>query len=236
MDVSLDGRPVAVGTPKQQAVLALLALRNGQPVAVDSLVDDLWPLRPPASALANIQSYASHVRRIAGAARLVRRGTTYTLTLAEHELDLARFNRARRAAEVARAADDVAAELRHLDTAAGLWRGSVADGFRHGPVTAALCQIISDDYQAVVERMAELHLRAGAAPAAARLLRTHVRLHPLRESAYVLLMRALRASGDNAEALAMHDLASSNLAAQLGIRPGPQLQGLRALILNESRA
>ncbi|GAB3380536.1 hypothetical protein RMN56_11910 [Micromonospora halotolerans] len=50
MDVRLLGAPeawwgptqVSLGTPKQQLVLAMLALHAGRVVTIDSLVDELW--------------------------------------------------------------------------------------------------------------------------------------------------------------------------------------------------
>lgn len=47
LQVSVAGRPVAVGTaPKRRLVLAVLA-RAGQPVPADTLVAAVWGARPP---------------------------------------------------------------------------------------------------------------------------------------------------------------------------------------------
>ena len=42
VEVSLDGAPVDLGTPKQRALVAALALSGGRPVSVDAIVDLLW--------------------------------------------------------------------------------------------------------------------------------------------------------------------------------------------------
>ena len=42
VEVKLDGRPVDLGTPKQRALVAALALSGGRPVSVDTIVDLLW--------------------------------------------------------------------------------------------------------------------------------------------------------------------------------------------------
>ena len=44
------GQRVDVGGPKQQAVLAVLALSAGRRVSTDRLVDLVWDENPPASA------------------------------------------------------------------------------------------------------------------------------------------------------------------------------------------
>lgn len=48
--VDRDGQLVDVGGPKQQAVLAVLALSAGHRVSTDRLVDLVWDENPPASA------------------------------------------------------------------------------------------------------------------------------------------------------------------------------------------
>ena len=57
LEVWADGVSLPLGTPKQQAVLAMLAVRPGRVVGLEELVDELWPEAPPASAVANTRSY-----------------------------------------------------------------------------------------------------------------------------------------------------------------------------------
>ena len=61
VEVELDGRAVDLGTPKQRALVAALALSGGRPVSVDTIVDLLWgdaarraspPCRPTSPACA----------------------------------------------------------------------------------------------------------------------------------------------------------------------------------------
>jgi len=71
LEVRADGVALSVGTRKQQTILALLALHAGRAVQLDELVDEVWPERPPASAVANVRSYccgslracSAHIRR-----------------------------------------------------------------------------------------------------------------------------------------------------------------------------
>src|SRR5215210_9346866 len=45
LEVGVSGRPVELRRQKQRALLALLALRAGEVVSIDRLVDELWVAR-----------------------------------------------------------------------------------------------------------------------------------------------------------------------------------------------
>jgi DNA-binding SARP family transcriptional activator len=68
---------------------------------------------------------------------------------------------------------------------------------------------------------------AGAERAARRLLEHN----PLRETGYGLLMQALAARGNVAEALAVYERARTVLRDQLGIPPGPAIHEIHATLL-----
>jgi DNA-binding SARP family transcriptional activator len=42
VEVRIDDSPVALGGPRQRAVLAVLAIRPNQVVSVDRLIEDIW--------------------------------------------------------------------------------------------------------------------------------------------------------------------------------------------------
>jgi DNA-binding SARP family transcriptional activator len=50
LEALVEGEPVALGAPKQRALLAQLLLRANEAVPVERLVDALWPEAPPVSA------------------------------------------------------------------------------------------------------------------------------------------------------------------------------------------
>ncbi|HYQ67579.1 AfsR/SARP family transcriptional regulator, partial [Actinophytocola sp.] len=53
-----------VGTPRQQAVLAALAVDAGRPVAIETLVDRVWHDAPPAAARNVLYSHLSWIRQL----------------------------------------------------------------------------------------------------------------------------------------------------------------------------
>ena len=74
-------------------------------------------------------------------------------------------------------------------------------------------------------------LGGGELPAALRSGRALVELAPLRESGYRLLMRALAADGNTAEALAVYDALRRRLHDDLGAAPSEPTQALHRLLL-----
>src|SRR5690349_10315408 len=88
-----DGRPLPLGAPKARALLAMLALRTGDAVSTDHLIDGLWGDDPPASARKLVQLYVSQLRRALGedGPAIVTRGPGYELQLPAEAVDVVRM-------------------------------------------------------------------------------------------------------------------------------------------------
>src|SRR5262245_32901249 len=93
LEVTRDDTPVALGGPKQRALLAYLLLRRGEVVSTDRLVDELWGEQPPRTATTSLQNLVSHLRKSLGPDVLVTRPPGYVLHMDGHDLDLARLER-----------------------------------------------------------------------------------------------------------------------------------------------
>ena len=89
-----DGVPIDLGTAKERAVLALLALNAGRVVSAERLAEDLWEGEPPPQAAATLRVYVSHLRKALGddGAVIKTRKPGYLLDLAPDALDAARFD------------------------------------------------------------------------------------------------------------------------------------------------
>ncbi len=91
-----EGR-VRIGGAKERMVLALLALRAGEVVSRDALVDALWGDDPPATAVKTLQGHVARVRRALEAAgmadRLVTRTPGYLLSVVPESIDVTGFER-----------------------------------------------------------------------------------------------------------------------------------------------
>ena len=62
------GRTVALRSPNQAVVLAVLVAHRGSVVSASTLIDALWGDDPPASAMATLRTYVSRLRGVVGPA------------------------------------------------------------------------------------------------------------------------------------------------------------------------
>ena len=96
LEVRQQGAPLRLGGATQRALFALLALRPGEIVSSDALVDALWGEAPPTSARSMVQVYISRLRKLLdGGASIQSRDGGYVLDLDTEQLDLRRFERSR---------------------------------------------------------------------------------------------------------------------------------------------
>ncbi|MEU8153097.1 BTAD domain-containing putative transcriptional regulator [Micromonospora sp. NPDC048986] len=241
LEFIVDGAPLILGPPKQQVVLAMLALRPGRLVEVDELVDELWPEKPPTSAVANARGYAANLRRTLdqmpeGRGLLSPRRSGYELRLPSDAVDLVRFVSECQRVGAALAGGDFSEADELISRAEERWRGRVLAGLPLGPTLSARAEAVGEMRLALVEQRAELSVATGESAAALALLRDHLLTHPLREHGHALLMRALCHDGNVSGALAAYTKARSALVEQLGIEPGAELRQLHQAILNRDPA
>ena len=116
------GVPVPVRGAKKRALLALLALRRGQPVSADRLIDVLWADGEAANPANALQAQIGQLRRTLGAAAILTTEAGYALAVGPDQVDVVRFEqmvaKGRRLA-----ADGAAAASAVLGEALGLRRG-----------------------------------------------------------------------------------------------------------------
>ncbi|MEV0615069.1 BTAD domain-containing putative transcriptional regulator [Nonomuraea sp. NPDC050404] len=222
------GKPVRL-SEKQRSVLGVLLLYPNTPVSLERLIDCLWEV-PPASAVSNIHSYVTRLRRTV-VPHLVTQDHRYLLNLERTQLDLLVFedtlSRARGHAD----AGDLAAASDAYRAALSLWRGR--------PAEDALLTSSVEPRVALLEELAlsarsdwtDVRLRLGRHEELIGELRALAEAHPLNEGVWRQLILALHRSGRRAEALEMFSQVRTLLASELGVEPGAELQRLRAAIL-----
>jgi DNA-binding SARP family transcriptional activator/class 3 adenylate cyclase len=239
-----QGRPLALGGPKQRALLAVLLLHAGQVVAVERLIDELWGQDPPDTAAHSLQVYVANLRKVLEPGRprraaggvLQTRPPGYLVDLGPEELDLARFERLAGEGRAALAAGDPAQAARLLGDAVRLWRGpaladvSLAAGGR-GEVVR-----LEERRLAALEDRIEAELALGRHRELVGELQALVAAQPLRERPWGQLMVALYRSGRQADALAAYRQTRETLAEELGIDPSRSLQDLERAILAQDDA
>ncbi|SCG34111.1 AfsR/SARP family transcriptional regulator [Micromonospora humi] len=231
LTLSAGDRAVTLTGTKPRLLLAVLLLSPGRTVSTARLVDGLWPDAPPASAVRNLRTYVHRLRQVLdrggdSADRLVHDGTGYHLRVDEHELDLLRFQRladdARRAAREDR--PDAAADL--FDRAAGLWRGHPLEDLPDlGTELGAAVTALREQHREMTTELTDLRLRLGQPARVIPALRRLVAEEPLDERHQAQLVTALTLEGRVAEALAAYQQARRGIVDELGVDPGPTLQG-----------
>ena len=218
---------------RQSALLAALAVHEGQVVSADRLADVLWGDDPPVNPGAALHSAIFKLRGslgLAGGADLLQtRGVGYVLDAAPDQLDAALFVQLLEAAQAQVPADAAATLTRAL----GLWSGP-AYGVHGESEVAHLESIRLEELRrGGVERLAAAQLADGRAADAVALLRPFVAEHPLREEARILLMRALHATGRTADALDHFHQHRRHLAEELGLEPSPALHAVQRELLEK---
>ena len=237
-----DGdRTVAVSPGKATELLLRLLADAGRPVAVDALVEAMWPTSPPREARAALQVKVSQLRRVlepvldrpADSSVIVSEGDAYLVPAdGPHVIDAHRFAElvedARRLVRDDRT--DEAVDL--LGEALGLWAGEVPFVESGAPWAAEARAALVELRQQAREERAALVLETGGAlaPIVADLERLCAE-EPLRDRSHELLMWALYRVGRQVEALTVHDALRRRLVDELGIDPNPALQDLQLRVL-----
>ena len=153
---------------QQGQILSALAANWPHPVAVDVLVDCLWPQHPPPSARTALRVILTRLRgRLPPTVpAIVHEGGSYRLEVPPDQFDLARFELlAERAAQDAATAPGSAAE--QLIAALDLWRGDAFAPFAHSPRLFAAAVRAEERRRDAEELLVAALLDAGRADSAA---------------------------------------------------------------------
>ena len=235
--VELHGRRVEQRFPSRQGrvLFAYLVLQRPRDVGRDELIEAIWSRALPADHASALTVLLSKLRAAVGADVLAGRGSVRVILPPRARVDveqaLAAVHRAESAVvqgEWARAWSAALCaryvterpllpdhDLPWLDA----WRRRLDDA-RDGALEA---------YAAACLGLGGTEV-AGAERAARRLLERN----PLRETGYRLLMQALAARGNVAEALSVYERARRVLRDELGVPPGPAIHEVHAKLLGRS--
>src|SRR6266702_161991 len=218
-------------------VLALLALDPGRVVGVDRLVDGIWGANLPGEPANALQVVVSRLRRaLAPDQVVVSRPPGYLLAIDPERVDAVRFERLAAAGRAAIAAGDAERASGLLQAALDLWRGDALADFPGVPTARAAATRLEELRLAALEDRIEVDLGLGRQARVIGELQALVEREPLRERLYAQLMRALYATGRQADALGAYQRARAVLAERAGLDPGPELRRLEAHLLAQDPA
>ena len=232
LEVRRDGVLVPVPGGKTSEVLVRLALEAGLLVRTDRLVDDLWAADAVNTRRNTLQSKIARLRRALGDPPVIASGDGgYKLAVEPSEVDaLAVLDHVAAASRLLDAGDDRDA----VDLCAStlkLYRGDVlqaaGDGEWVNPHRAQLEEV----RMTLIETQLSARLRLGDVGDVIGDLEAAVGTYPFQEGLWELLITAQYRAGRQADALATYQRVRNQLADELGLDPGPQLQQLEQQIL-----
>lgn len=208
LDVVLDGHHVHVPSGKRRVILAALALRPGQVVGVDELVELVGGSRNA------LQTAVGRLREDLGRPELVQtRPGGYLLDVRPDEVDVHRFDR-----------------LEPVE-ALRLWRGRPFADIGSDALERDHVPALTEKYLATLEARIEQDLKRGRHEQLVPELRTLTRQHPARERMWAQLIVALHRCDRQTEALQAYDDIRTRLAEELGLDPGRDLQQAHQQVL-----
>lgn len=226
--------PAAVfGGRLVRALVRMLVIRRGQFVSKDVLVEALWPERPPANPVRNLEILVVRARRALGDPSLIETGPGgYTFALDPRcEVDAERFAERVRLGRRHLAYGQFAAALAAFREAVALWGGEPLAEDAYEEWAQALRTELTRLELEALEGGAQAALEVGDLAEGITLAERAVSRDPLREPPNVLLARALAEAGDVAGALAAVDRFKDRLNEEVGVDPSPEALAVRTAIL-----
>ncbi|WP_166351837.1 AfsR/SARP family transcriptional regulator [Phytoactinopolyspora limicola] len=235
-----EGHPIEIGGGRPRVLLARLAIDPGRPVPVDALVDALWEDDPPAAVGNALQAVVSRLRRALQAAEpdggaptlaIESHHAGYRVDVGKDDVDAHRFEKLARTGRQALRTGDPLTAKETLTAALDLWRGPLLVDLGDASFVAAAAARFDKLRLSVVEDRIEASLLLGGHADVVAELEGLAGEYPLRERIRGLLMRALAASGRQAEALDVYEQTRRRLVDELGIDPSPELQDIHLAAL-----
>lgn len=124
-----DGTEVDLGSPQRRALFALLLLHRNEVVSTDRMLEAMWPVRPPQSAMQVLRTYVLRLRgrlrddEVGEVPALVTHHHGYELRLGVEQVDADRFESLVEAGRTEREGGRFDAAAALLREALGLVRG-----------------------------------------------------------------------------------------------------------------
>ena len=244
IEARVNGRSVAPTAAKPRQVLALLALQAGQVVPVPMLMEELWGVAPPRSALTTLQTYVLQLRRLIRSAPksdgwsgdpkevLATRYNGYLLDVAPQDVDVKEYERLSALGRRAVDAGELEEASRLTRQALALWRGQALVDVQIGMRLGFEVAWLEESRLGALESRIDVDLRLGRHTQLLSELAVLTARSPMNENLCCQFMIALYRSGRRWQALEAFRSIRRALVGELGIEPSARLQALQQAILN----
>jgi DNA-binding SARP family transcriptional activator len=237
--VEFHNRRVEQRFPGRQGRLlfAYLVLQRPRAVGRDELIEAVWAKPRPANHASALTVLLSKLRTAVGADVLVGRGRVHVALPPGARVDVEQALAALHRAESAVVQGDWARAWSAALCAQYVTARPLLPDHDDLPWLDAWRRRLDESLDSALEAYAAACLGLGGTEVAGaeRAARRLVAHNPLRETGYSLLMRALAARGNVAEALHVYERARTVLRDELGIPPGPAIHETHATLLGRNR-
>ncbi len=235
LQVVAEGVDLTPRPAKERALLAVLAMANGQLVSVDRLSEELWPALD-----ANSAKHALHVRiaelrkTLRPAGPVLRQAPGgYVFDVDDERIDHHRFSMLVSQARIQTSRRDLHGARASLSNALGLWRGEVLADVASTITLDAAARRLSESRIDALEERVEIDLDLGRHHDIVAELDQLVALHPWRERLWRQRILALYRCERQADTLRAAHEVRRRFADELGLQPAPALRALEAAVLDQ---
>ena len=235
IECSGSGGPVTIPGTSARAVLTLFALRPGELVLTDQIVEGLWGSNSPVDPTAAVHVTISRLRRALGKDRefLRRVALGYILDIEPTHVDVGRAQAWLTEGRSLLGLDRTSEAVEVLGAALAEWRhDSPLAEFADLPFAATATSRLHLLRCELVETANEAALRSGRPEAVIARSESLLVADPWREELVGQLMVALYQTGCQAEALVVYSELASRLRADFGVEPSPALAEIRARLMS----
>jgi DNA-binding SARP family transcriptional activator len=244
LEVVKDGINYAPSAPKILQLLAMLLMRPGKVVQIDSIIQELWADDPPRSVRTTMQTYVYQLRKCIernglapdGEELLVTRAPGYLFRVDPAQIDVTLFQQLcqqGRESMTARRYADAATSFR---SALALWTGAPLANVNCGSLLSAYAVDLQEQMRAAQQLRIQAEIEGGNHRELIGELKFLVSTNPLDEGLHGQLMQVLSRSGRRSDAMAIYRQLRSRLHAELGVEPCDELQLLHHGLLSVGEA
>jgi DNA-binding SARP family transcriptional activator len=241
LEVLRHGVDYAPSAPKVLSLLAVLVMRPGKMIHIDTLIRELWSDNPPRTVRTTLHTYVYHLRRCIVQNRLAAdaekmlatKQSGYTFNIDPSQVDTYRFGQLQQLGFERQSAGDHAGAADACRAALDLWSGPPLANVYCGPVLSAYRTELLEQRRSVLHLRIEAEIVSGRHRELIGELRSLTTGSPLDETLHGQLMRALGRSGRRSDAMAVYRRLRTRLAGELGVEPCDDLQLLHRELISE---
>jgi DNA-binding SARP family transcriptional activator len=242
LEAQENGVSITPTASKPRQLLALLGLQAGHVVTVPMLIEELWGMAPPRSALTTLQTYVLQVRRRIEAALarsgggrakdvLVTRYGGYMLDVAPETVDVHAYERLASVGQRAFEIGDLESASRLLGSALDVWRGPVLVDVQIGMRLDMEVTRLQESKLGVLEARIDADIGLGRHKSLLSELSMLSAQHPMHENLCAQYMIALYRSGRQCRSLETYQVLRDTLIGELGLEPSARLRHLQQAML-----